>query len=71
MAAGKLDLDGRQVLSDGGDSLGPLTDIVFDEGSGALVAFACGDDEHAADRLRAIGPYCVILRAAPEASAQP
>jgi uncharacterized protein YrrD len=71
VAAGKLDLDGRQVLSDGGDSLGPLTDIVFDEGSGALVALACGDDEHAADRLRAIGPYCVILRAAPEASAQP
>jgi uncharacterized protein YrrD len=71
VAAGKLDLDGRDVLSDEGDSLGRLTDIVFDEGSGRLVAFVSGDVEHAADGLRAIGPYCVILRASPEASAQP
>lgn len=70
VAAGKLDLDGREVLTDGGDSLGRLTDIVFDEGSGALVALAVGEAEHAADRLSAIGPYCVILRAAPEGSAQ-
>jgi uncharacterized protein YrrD len=70
IAAGKLDLDGREVLSDGGDSLGHLTDVVFDEGSGVLVAFAVGEAEHAAERLRAIGPYCVILRAAPEASAE-
>jgi uncharacterized protein YrrD len=69
VAAGKLDLDGREVLSDGGDSLGRLTDIVFDEGSGRLVALATGDVEHDVARLRAIGPYCVILRAAPEASA--
>jgi uncharacterized protein YrrD len=71
VAAGKLDLDGREVLSDEGDSLGPLTDILFDDGSGGLIALACGDVEHSADRLRAIGPYCVILRAAPEASPQP
>ena len=71
VAAGKLDLDGREVLSDEGDSLGPLTDILFDDGSGGLIALACGDVEHSADRLRAIGPHCVIMRAAPEASPQP
>ena len=70
VASGKLDLEGRLVLSDGGDSLGVLTDVVFDEGTGRLEALATGDVEHYADRLRAIGPYCVIVRAAPETSAE-
>lgn len=65
VASGKLDLEGRLVLSDGGDALGELTDIVFDEHSGRLQALATGDVEHDADRLQAIGPYCVIVRAAP------
>jgi uncharacterized protein YrrD len=68
IASGKLDLDGRLVLTDGGDSLGVLTDVVFDERSGRLQALATGDVEHDADRLRTIGPYCVIVRAAPEGS---
>jgi len=69
VASGKLDLDERLVLSDGGDSLGALTDVVFDDDTGRLQALATGDVDHDADRLRAIGPYCIILATAPEASA--
>ena len=63
VASGKLDLDGRLVLSDGGDSLGVVLDVVFDEGTGRRRGLATGDVEHDADRLRAIGPYCVIVTA--------
>jgi uncharacterized protein YrrD len=63
VASGDLDLDGRLVLSDAGDSMGSLTDVVFDEGSGRLERFVTGEAEHDAGRLRAVGPYCVILRA--------
>lgn len=61
VASGKLDLDGRLVLSEGGDSVGALTDVLFDEGTGAITAVVAGDEEIAAERLRAIGPYCVIV----------
>ena len=67
VASGKLDLDGRLILSDGGDSLGALTDVLFDEASGSLTALVAADAEHPAERLVAIGPYCVILRAEPDA----
>jgi uncharacterized protein YrrD len=70
VASGKLDLDGRLILSDGGDSLGTLTDLIFDEATGSLTGLVAGDTEHAAERLMAIGPYSVILRADPEGSAQ-
>lgn len=63
VAGGHLDLDGRLVLDDHGDSAGALTDVLFDEGSGSVAAFVCGDAEIPAARLRAIGPYCVIVRA--------
>lgn len=63
VASGKLDLEGRLVLSDGGDSLGELTDVEFDEQSGELIAILAGGEPLEGARLRAIGPYCVILRA--------
>ena len=65
VAGGDLDLDGRLVLDDRGDSLGALTDVLFDEGSGEIGAFVCGDREIPAERLRQIGPFCVIVRAEP------
>jgi uncharacterized protein YrrD len=65
VAGGDLDLDGRLVLDDRGDSQGALTDVLFDEGSGEIGAFACGERAIAAERLRAIGPFCVIVRAEP------
>lgn len=68
VASGKLDLDGRLVLTDGGDALGAVSDIEFDERSGALRSIVAGGERLDAARLRAIGPYCLIVRAAPEAS---
>ena len=65
VAGGDLDLDGRLVLDDRGDSQGALTDVVFDEDSGEIGTFVCGDREIPAERLRQIGPFCVIVRAGP------
>jgi uncharacterized protein YrrD len=64
VASGALDLDGRLVLDDRGDSLGALCDVLFDEGSGAISALVAGEDEIDAARLRAIGPFCALVRAA-------
>jgi uncharacterized protein YrrD len=63
VASGKLDLDGRLVLNENGDSMGVLGDVLFDEGSGELRAIVAGEDEIGADRLRAVGSYCVIVAA--------
>lgn len=63
VASGKLDLDGRLVLDDRGDAVGTLTDVLFDEASGAIEALVAGEETMAAERLRAIGPYCVIVTA--------
>ena len=62
VASGHLDLEGRLVLDDGGRALGALEDVVFDASSGAVDAIAAGGDDVDAGRLRAIGPYCVIVR---------
>lgn len=67
VAGGDLDLDGRLVLDDRGDSQGALTDVLFDEESGRIDAFVCGEREIPAERLRQIGPFCVIVRAEPGA----
>jgi len=69
VASGHLDLDGRLVLDDLGVSPGVLTDVLFDEGTGAITALVCGDEEIAGERLRAVGPYCVIVRALADAPA--
>ena len=61
MASGKLDLDGRLVLSENGDSVGSLADVLFDEGSGQLTGLVAGEREIGAERIRAVGPYCVIV----------
>jgi uncharacterized protein YrrD len=63
VVGGDLDLDGRLVLDDRGDSAGELTDVLFDESTGEIAALVCGEAEIAGDRLRAVGPYCVIVRA--------
>jgi len=72
VASGKLDLEGRLVLDERGDSLGHVSDIAFDEESGQVLAIVTDQGEHDAARLLAIGSYCVILRSEggpPEASA--
>ena len=72
VASGHLDIEGRLVLSDEGVELGRVVDIVFDETSGELVTIVTDRGEHPAERLRAIGPYCMVLRAGdpPEVPAQ-
>ncbi len=76
-ASGHLDLEGRLVLSDQGVELGRVVDIVFDESTGDLLTIVTDREEHPAARLRALGPYCMILRSgevpelpAPAAAAQ-
>lgn len=69
VAAGHLDLDGRLVLDDEGRAIGALEDVLFDEATGRLAAIVAAGAEHDAARLRAIGPYCVILTAAPDLQA--
>jgi uncharacterized protein YrrD len=68
VAGGDLDLDGRLVLDDRGDAQGALTDVLFDERSGEIAAVVCGEREIPAARLRAIGPFCLIVRAEPDAA---
>ncbi len=68
VAAGHLDLDGRLVLDDAGRAVGSLEDVLFDEETGRIGAFVAGGAEHDAERLRAIGPYCVVLAAEPRAA---
>ena len=68
VAGGDLDLDGRLVLDDRGDSQGVLTDVLFEEGSGEIRAVVCGERQIPAERLRQIGPFCVIVRAEPAAA---
>jgi uncharacterized protein YrrD len=65
-ASGKLNLDGRLALSEGGDALGSVTDIEFDEASGAIERVVTEQGSYPATRLRAIGPYCVIIRRSPD-----
>lgn len=62
VAGGHLDLDGRLVLDDRGNSPGQLTDVIFDEASGEIAAIVCGDEEIPGERLRAVGPHGVIVR---------
>lgn len=63
MVSGDLDWRGRRVLTDHGDLAGAVTDVEFDPATGALTAVATDMADYAADRLLALGPFCVIVRA--------
>lgn len=65
MVSGRLDWVGRRVLTDRGDPAGNVTDVEFDPSSGALTLLLTDEDAYDAERIRALGPYCVIVRAAP------
>lgn len=62
MVSGDLDWIGRRVLTDGGDLVGHVEDVEFDPSTGAITMVATDSQHYAADRLRALGPYCVIVR---------
>lgn len=61
LATGQLDLTGKQVLDEAGDSLGKLEDIEFDETNGRLASVHVTGHALALDRLVAVGPDAVIV----------
>jgi sporulation protein YlmC with PRC-barrel domain len=61
-ASGKLELAGKRALSDMGNDLGTVTDVVFDPGTGALETLVLGDRETPAASLLAVGSFAVIVR---------
>jgi uncharacterized protein YrrD len=60
-ASGELQLLGRRALSDVGNTLGTVDDVIFDPGTGALETILVGDDEHPATSLLGAGSFAVIL----------
>jgi uncharacterized protein YrrD len=58
---GKLELVGKRTLSDAGNELGALDDIMFDPATGALESLQVGDREIDASALIGVGSYAVVL----------
>jgi uncharacterized protein YrrD len=65
-ADGKLALLGKDVLSDIGNILGTVTDVVFDPDTGAIESIVLGDHEGPAASLLGAGSFAVIVRAPAE-----
>ena len=61
-ASGKLELVGKRALSDMGNDLGTVTDVVFDPVTGALENLVLGDRETPAASLLGVGSFAVIVR---------
>lgn len=61
-ADGKLDLVGRRALSDMGNDIGPITDIVFDPATGSIETVVLDDHEEPATSLLGAGSYAAVVR---------
>jgi sporulation protein YlmC with PRC-barrel domain len=61
-ASGNLELVGKQVLSDVGNLLGSVGDVVFDPGTGAIESIVIGDREEPAASLLGAGSFAVVVR---------
>jgi sporulation protein YlmC with PRC-barrel domain len=61
-ANGKLELVGNRTLSDTGNDLGTVTDIVFDPDTGAIESILVDDREAPAASLLGAGSFAVIVR---------
>ncbi len=61
-ARGKFEPTGRRVLSDVGNELGRVDDIVFDPESGALETIIVTGVEYPGDALLGAGSYALVLR---------
>ncbi len=61
-AGGKLDVVGKRTLSDMGNDLGTITDVVFDPETGAIERIMIGDRGEPAASLLGAGSFAVILR---------
>ena len=58
---GKLDLVGKRALSDLGNELGEVDDVVFDPSAGRLESLVVGDQAHPATALLGAGSYAAVL----------
>jgi uncharacterized protein YrrD len=65
--AGDFDWKGKRVLSDHGNQMGTVTEVEFDETTGAIELVETTEGRLAANRVRAIGTYCLVVRHDPEA----
>jgi sporulation protein YlmC with PRC-barrel domain len=61
-ADGKLELLGKRAMSDMGNDLGTVTDVVFDPVSGAIEALVAGANEQPGASLLGVGSYAAVLR---------
>ena len=61
-ADGKLELIGKRALSDSGNDLGNVTDVVFDPDTGAIQSILVDDREYPAVSLLGAGSFAVIVR---------
>ncbi len=61
-ADGKLELLGKPALSDTGNDLGTVTDVIFDPDTGAIESILLDDREQPAASLRGAGSFAVIVR---------
>lgn len=59
---GDLELFGKVVLDDSGDSHGEVEDAVFDADAGTLTELRTTTGSIPADRLRAVGSFAVVIR---------
>jgi uncharacterized protein YrrD len=62
-ADGKLELVGKRALSDMGNDMGTITDVLFDPVSGVIETLVLGDRESPAASLLAAGSFAAIVRA--------
>ena len=59
--SGALELRGRRALSDLGNVLGQVDDVIFEPDTGVLETILVGEDEHPAASLLGAGSFAVIL----------
>jgi uncharacterized protein YrrD len=71
-AKGDLELIGKLAISDLGNELGKIEDVVFDPASGVLESLIVGDGEQPGESVLGVGSYAVVVRADDtDARAQP
>jgi len=64
-AAGVHIAPGKRLLDDGGDELGEVDDVEFDDSTGAVEGLSVGDTTVTSDRLRGVGSYAVVVAREP------
>jgi sporulation protein YlmC with PRC-barrel domain len=62
-AGGKLELVGRRTLSDAGNELGVVSDVVFDPDTGSVESLLVGERELPAASILGAGSYAVVVQA--------